>query len=268
MKTMKKLIFFAILCSLFSCNKEKDKQEVSANDAKSQSSGYSASKRKENNSDRASNDRRRHDHIDDLSQFTKDILNSPKPDWLQIGRPVSAQLANVPAPEIEYSRNLRLRPFGSRDVIELFGKKLTFSDTWKRVVWVSLNPSGSKIALQLGNESQIRQVDIDGNVSDEYSSLPLMNYDSERRWFFGSWQWVSDNELIAPMNIDSTDGYSTVRADIYLFNIDSNTLRRLDIANRDLITSSESIEIRGIIDRRALISISGDVFEISIPSAD
>lgn len=266
MKTMNSLVFCFVLLTLISCNREKEVE--SSDDTKSESSRYSTNIRNDNRVDRGSNESRRHDHIDDLSQFTRDILNSPTPAWLHIGEPASSKLVNVQKQESTITRHLRFRPFGSRNTIDLHGKKLTLSETWKRVVWVSINPSGTKIALQLGNDPQIRQVDKDGNVSEVASSLPLMNYDSERRWFFGSWQWISDNELIAPMNIQSTDGYSTVGVDIYLFDTDSNTLRRLDIDNKELIASGESIRIRGIIDRRALISISGDVFEVSIPSAD
>jgi hypothetical protein len=257
-----------IFPTLASCSKDKEESESTTDDLPSHSTRSSNANRNDYVSDRKPNRDRERDNINDLPDSLRNTLQSPKPEWLQIGRDVSSDSVNVSSPKIAKPSNFQRGPFGSRLALELNGSSLTLGETWKQVSWVALNPSGSKVALQLANESQIRYVDSEGNVSSEGSALPMMNYDAERRWFFGSWQWISDNELIAPMNIQSTDGYSIVSSHLYIFDADTKTLSRVIVKDLNTITEESGMEIRNVSNRIVLLDIAGEFIEVTIPSED
>jgi hypothetical protein len=266
MKTLLFAIACAFLVTLVSCRNETEESEAMTDDSQGHSTRSSKAERENYAANREARSGRAKDNINDLPDSLMATLNSPMPEWLKIGESISTQSTEVSTPELASSGHFQRGPFGSRDVLDIDGKQLNLNDTWKQVSWVSINPSRSRIALQLANESQIREVDSEGNVSSEASDLPMINYDAERRWFFGSWQWISDNELIAPMNIQSTDGYSVVSSNLYLFNANNKTLSQVSISTKNNYIEEGGIEVRVVSNRKVLLDIGGEFFEITIPS--
>src|SRR5690606_33474724 len=84
----------------------------------------------------------------------------------------------------------------------------------------------------------------DGKIlEDSREEVPSINYDDKRRWFIQWENWISDSEMVGVLNEEDISGHTITRSVIYLYDMDTRELRRVDLPYGFITGNDPSIEI-------------------------
>lgn len=189
----------------------------------------------------------------------RDLLTRPKPDWLVLGPPVatsvlpeedrSASLRAAAASKVSFAAGQQIKSAGAVSLPEgISGKE------WASAI---LNPDGTRllmVPLEMTVAPTLFKVEGNSAVETGKEEIPVVNFDDSRRWFIQWESWASDSELVGVLNEEDFSGHVTVRVGIYLYDVDSKTLRRVELPPE--ITSAEDPMIE-------IVAVSSDVLVIN-----
>ncbi len=160
-----------------------------------------------------------------------------KPDWLKWGTELTPELIDPPsASELEFRD-----PYGGAKLLmaplarlEIDGVRVESAPEGEpRAFRASLNPARNRLIITspagpfyVTAETGEQSVKVGW---DKRSPLLRTNYCKPPLFTVNSWVWLDDSTAISPGEIDTEDGYNTARVDLFVFDINSNTIRRVNL---------------------------------------
>lgn len=162
------------------------------------------------------------------------ILTQAKPDWLSIGPSLSVTMS----PDMNlHSGWKRLEAskftFSAGGTIGGIGE-LELPETLAATAWsaASPDPGGERllmVPLEMTEPAALFRIEAGRVVPDSMEEVPSINYDDKRRWFIQWETWISDSEIVGVFNEEDVAGHTVTRSGLYLYDVDSRELKRVDL---------------------------------------
>lgn len=186
-------------------------------------------------------------HAHERSAQLTNFLNSPKPDWLSLGEPITVEKHPLSVPQVNQesfresaggATNTRTKAFvPSLNLSYGFPYQLLWRGGDNEGFGVSLSPDKSKIITNSGSPPYFRTYEIDGDQLHEINTqLPKITYDQEPKGVIHRWVWAADELLIGHAEVTDEEGHQLLETRLYSFRTDTKSLARLDLSNLNLDT--------------------------------
>ncbi len=197
--------------------------------------------------------------------FQERLDSAQKPDWLTMGSDLTPEIVPLSvAAEIEFRD-----PFGGAKLfvapltnLEIDGVRVESApDDEPRANRASLNPDRSRLIITRGMgpfyvsaEVRKQKVTVDW---ENRQPLPEIYYGKPPRFRVVSWVWLDDITAISPGVIDTEDQHNYAQVGLFIFEIASKTMRRVDLKELD-IEKLPTLMIKGVNPDKRMIRITLD----------
>lgn len=192
---------------------------------------------------------------------TRAQLTPPKPDGLILLKPLSPSLSmgrtgESPVREIS---GLRIELSPDRSPEELGTIKVPPSVASSRWREAAISPDGSRVLMNpedMAKPPSLFNVE-DGALDDQsIEVIPNVNFDESRRWFI-HWQgWLSNSKLFGVVNEDDVTGHLTVRSGLYLYDVTTRELQRVDLPTGTILGGDTFLEVIAVSDKAVIVNTS------------
>ena len=177
-------------------------------------------------------------------ELTK-LFNSPAPEWLSLASPIKVEPSSENFASIDkesfrarsggitHSRNRVYIP--PNNFVHEFDYKLKWRGNNEEAFGASLSPDGTQLLTNSGKAPFFRLYDFKNTQLEEVEiSLPRITYDEGLKGFISRWYWASDEVLIGYAEILDEQMHELVESRLYAFQLDSQSLARLDLSALNL----------------------------------
>ena len=218
-----------------------------------------------------------------ISQSEESSANrlGSKPDWLTMGSDLTPEIVPLTAAsELEF-RN----PYGGAKLfsaplgrLEVDGVRVESAPAGEqRALRASLNPARNRLIITrsfkpfyVSTEIGEQKVTVDW---DNRKPLPAMDYGEPPRFEVSFWIWLDDSTAISPGGIETEDQHNYAQAGLFVFNIDSKTLRRIKL-DQLKIGELPILHITGVVPEKRIVRLHLDdddstndrIFLLKIPT--
>ncbi len=185
-----------------------------------------------------------------------------KPDWLKTGTELTPKIIPpLTASKLEFrdtygGAKLFLAPLGR---LEVDGVRVESAPEGERdALRASLNPARNRLIITRTTGSFYVSTKIgEKRVTadwDNRNPIPGTNYGNPPWFDIVWWVWLDDSTAISPGRIDTEDGYNTAQTGLFVFDINSKTMRRVNLKELDIRTHPE-LFITGVNPDKRMIRI-------------
>lgn len=177
-------------------------------------------------------------------ELTK-LLNSPVPEWLSLASPIKVEASSKNFASLDkesflprsggvtHSRNRVYIP--AKNFVHEFPYKLQWRGNNEEAHGAFLSPDGTRLLTNSGKAPFFRLYDFENNQLEEVEILlPRITYDEGLKGFIYTWYWASDEVLIGYAEILDEQMHELVESRLYAFQLESQSLARLDLSALDL----------------------------------
>lgn len=192
---------------------------------------------------------------------TRELLTPPKPEGLTLLKPLSPSLriGRTKESQVREVSGARIELSPDRNLGEIGTIKIPPSVSSARWREATISPDGSQVLMNpedMAMAPSLYQVH-DGALNDQMvEEVPNVNFDESRRWFI-HWQgWLSDSKLYGVINEDDPAGHMTVRTGIYLYDVVSRELQRVDLPTGTTVGGDTFLEVIAVSDNVIVVNTS------------
>ncbi len=197
--------------------------------------------------------------------FQERLDSAQKPDWLTMGPDLSPEI--IPQ---KTASNFEFRdPYGGAKLLiaplknlEIDGVRVDSAPEGEpNGDHASLNPARNRLIITRGIGSFYVSVKIGKKSASvnwkDRTPLPQIHYGEAPRFFIGSWIWLDDSIAISPGGIYTKDQHNYALAGLFIFDINSKTMRRVNLKELDIGTHPV-LRITGVNPHARMIRITLD----------
>ncbi len=147
----------------------------------------------------------------------------------------------------------------------------------QRAEWASLNPARNCLIITRSFKPFYVSTEIGGQKVtvdwDNRKPLPAMDYGEPPRFEVSFWIWLDDSTAISPGGIETEDQHNYAQAGLFVFNIDSKTLRSVKL-DQLKIGELPILHITGVVPEKRIVRLQLDdddstndrIFLLKIPT--
>ncbi len=193
------------------------------------------------------------------NDITRSLLTRDKPDWLSIGSPAftesladrrgGANWKNIGESKVTFSAGANLIKVGEMDLPASLATM-----KWSAGSFDSQHGRLLMVPLEMTEPAYLFKVENGKILEDSREEIPSINYDDKRRWFIQWETWISDSEIVGVINEEDLSGHTVTRSGLYLYNVDTRELTRVDLPYGFISGEDPSIEV---------VAVSPDGFVIN-----
>ena len=207
------------------------------------------------------------------SEAYKEYLNQPKPEWLNIGEPITVKSVEVDQKAFLDAVEGHERVEVTRHSVSLPEKNITIQFNHSVRGWHSwgnarkkwLSPDGRMLVVNTGGGSHMYEILGKGSYREIEFDFPKVTFDSRKRGEIYGWRWATDGVLIAESEIENEGTGEHENTRVYAYHWKEKILSRLNLDGLNL-KSLEDVEIVDVSQNSNYlkINIGGEVYTLKL----
>ena len=208
------------------------------------------------------------------SEAYKEYLNQPKPEWLNIGEPITVKSVEVDQKTFLDAVEEHERVKVTRHSVSLPEKDITIKFENTLISWYSggdaakkmLSPDGSKLLVETAGKGLFMYEILGQNSYREIKfDFPEIAFDSAIRGTISGWRSAADGVLIAESEIENEDTGEHENNRVYAYHWKEKILSRLNLDGLNL-KNLEDVEIVDVSQNSNYlkINIGGEAYTLKL----
>lgn len=166
-------------------------------------------------------------------------LNAPIPNWMTIGEPIPVEPAPAGTEETVIFRETSGESRSTRHTVTIprtgYEIKVDYPINWYS--GCSLSPDGTRLLINSGTDTKLYEILDMGGHREIALQLPHVTHDTGPKGFILGWSWADGETLVGSSEITDDSGLETLEKRIYVFQLKTRTLRRLNFSALNLPTT-------------------------------
>ncbi len=175
------------------------------------------------------------------------LMKEPTPEWLVRGPIRRTNLIKSEKYDYRSHQKTSSVRLGYSRTLDVNGTTITLPDDFKPN-GVSEETRKGLVVLKKNMSSRVYQIEGESLFWRDDIPLPQFNFGERPRWYVSRWQWLDEETLVGSMLMDDVENGLISDARLYTYNIESKTLRPVELPTGVVDPLDPNIEILSVED--------------------